>query len=282
MKQFLIFSLALMLFGTHRSFAQNKSLDLPESSLIPHYRLFISYNTTTVLVFPTTVKPVDRGDRDVIAQKQPGLENVLKLKAARHGFPPTNLHVFTANGLVYAFDIYYTDSLATTRNLTGLIPTGPVTSAPPVFFSNELPNSDQMRRYVLAVDAARGKAIVRDRRYRMKLSLRAIGSADGLLFLGLQMANHSLLDYPIDFFRLYVRDRERVKRSSVQDQEMVPVYEDTACVIPGGGSLKHVIAVPAFTLANNKEFLIELYEKNGGRVLTLRISNRDLFRLRKL
>lgn len=282
MKQLLIFSLILSLFAVQQASAQTGPLDLPGSSVIPHYRLFISYNTTTVLVFPAAVKPVDRGDKDVIAQKQPGVENVLKLKAARHGFPPTNLHVFASNGIVYAFDIYYTDSLATTHNLTNLVPTGPVPVAPPILFSSKLPNTDQMDRYVSAVEALKAENIVHDHHDRMKLSLESIGLADGLYFFRMKLTNHSLLDYKIDFIRLYIRDRQRAKRSSVQDQETLPIYQDSAMAIAGNQSVTHVLAVPAFTLANHKEFLIEVYEKNGGRSLTLLIRNRNLFKAKKL
>jgi len=56
-----------------------------------------------------------------MAQKQPGVENVLKVKAARKDFPPTNLHVFTADGRVYAFDVSYSPNPPqTTYDLTKL------------------------------------------------------------------------------------------------------------------------------------------------------------------
>ena len=80
--------------------AQSAPIDLPESTLIPHYRLSVAYNTTTVLVFPASVKPIDRGDRDILAVKQPGVENVVKVKASRKNFAPTNLLVFTSDGRI--------------------------------------------------------------------------------------------------------------------------------------------------------------------------------------
>src|SRR5580658_5431695 len=106
-----LFIIALTLLGIPPAQSQPTSRDLPTTTLIPHYRVPVTYNSTTVLVFPAPVRPVDRGDRDVLAQKQPGADNVLKLKAARRNFPPTNLHVFTADGRLFGFDVIYTDSL---------------------------------------------------------------------------------------------------------------------------------------------------------------------------
>src|ERR1700712_797579 len=40
--------------------------------------LFISCNKTTSLVFPQIIKSIDRGSRDVFAQKVGGVENVLQ------------------------------------------------------------------------------------------------------------------------------------------------------------------------------------------------------------
>ncbi len=131
--------------------AQSAEISLPSATLIPHYVLTVSYNSTTVLIFPAAVKPqpIDRGDRDILAQKQPGVENVLKLKAARKSFPPTNLHVFTADGRVYAFDVFYTDSLASTRDLTLLAsPANYANRTSLAILSAEPLNSDQMDQYV--------------------------------------------------------------------------------------------------------------------------------------
>jgi hypothetical protein len=43
-----------------------------------------------------------------------------------------------------------------------------------------------------------------------------------------------------------------------------------------------VIIVPKFTIPDKKEFLIELFEKNGGRHLTLQIKNKHLLKAKTL
>ncbi len=284
MKQFLYFPLIICLLATSHLRAQQSELQLPLYTLIPHYVLTVGYNTTTVLIFSAPVKPVDRGDRDILAQKQPGVENVLKLKAARKNFPATNLHVFTADGKIYAFDVFYTDSLASTHDLTALNLSAPTqASAPVAILSNEPVNSGQMDRYVSAIkDLPSLHHGPSDKSERMTFKLERVGLAGPLLLFRFHIANHSNLDYNLDFIRLYVRDRQKTKRTSVQEREITPVYEDTLAPIPGDSSITHVLAIPAFTLAGGKQFVIEAYEKNGGRNLTLYIKNKTLFRAKKL
>jgi conjugative transposon TraN protein len=285
MKQLLFFPLVMALvLNVFQASAQDQSIPLPSSTIVPHYILSISFNTTTVLIFSAPVKPVDRGDRDILAQKQPGVENVLKLKAARKNFPETNLHVFTADGKVYAFDILYTDSLASTRNLIRLFDTTKDEALAPVAVLTGQPvNSEQLVHYVEELKSLprthHGPAGHAD---RMTLRLDRVGIAGPLLVFRLQIANHSNLDYHLDFIRLYVRDRQKAKRTSVQEREILPVYEDAVSTIPGDSTLTHVLVLPAFSLADGKQFVLEAYEKNGGRNLTLYIKNKVLFKAKKL
>ena len=77
----------LLVMITIAAFSQPVTSVLPATASIIHYKLSVGYNTTTVLIFPAPVKQADRGERDLLAQKQPGVENVLKVKAARRDFP---------------------------------------------------------------------------------------------------------------------------------------------------------------------------------------------------
>lgn len=65
---------------------------------IPSRHLEIAFLKTTNIVFPFAIKSVDRGSKDILAQKAGGIENILQLKAAKEDFPETNLTVVTADG----------------------------------------------------------------------------------------------------------------------------------------------------------------------------------------
>lgn len=283
MLRIIVCMLCLCFFFAPITRAQDVTKELPEATVITHFHLPVSYNTTTVLIFPAAVRPVDRGDRDIIAQKQPGVENVLKVKAARKAFTETNLHVFTADGKVFAFDVTYTDSLSATYDLSRLTtPVGPIPDSTVVFFSDQPVNSAQMEDYIHRLSSLPPRHTETTRTSEMVLRLDRIGLASNLLLFRLTLSNKSNLDYSLDFVRLYIRDRERVKRSSIQERELYPIYEDSLKTVPGNSSATHFLALPAFTLPQGKEFLIEAYEKNGGRLLTLRLRNKPLLRAVKL
>ncbi|HLI94158.1 MAG TPA: conjugative transposon protein TraN [Puia sp.] len=273
----LLFTLTLTAhLSTH-----SQSLTLPPSTLILHYRLALSYSSTTVLLFPAPVRPVDRGDRDVLAQRQTGVENVLKLKAARRNFSPTNLHVFTADGRVYAFDLYYTDTLASTYNLTRLDP-GTISSGPEIVLAGQALNTEQLNACVDLVRRQPPKFSIRIHRFRMRLQLQDIDMAGPILFFRFAVSNKSDLDYTPDFLRLYLSDEARAKRTSRQDRELTPLYADTLVTIPGRQRRIFIVGLPRLTIPDRKEFRLELYEKNGGRTLALRIRNRQLLRALRL
>ena len=76
-------------------------------STFESHALEITYNKTSSVIFPAVIKSVDKGSRDVLAQKAKGVENVLQLKAARENFPETNLTVITADGTLHQFTVNY-------------------------------------------------------------------------------------------------------------------------------------------------------------------------------
>jgi conjugative transposon TraN protein len=260
-----------------------QDLTLPSTTIVPHYRLAIGCNSTTVLIFPARVEPPDRGTRDILAQKQPGVDNVLKLKAARLNFPPTNLHVFTGDGRLYAFDVFFTDSLSGTYNLRFIdsVPAHPI-AIPAILLAPRSANTADMTRTLQAITNSAPFLHVRTREFMMSFKLQSIHESGGLLFFRFAVANRSDLDYLPDFTRLYITDRRRVKRTSVQDHEILPIYSDSLGLIPGRAQSTFIVSIPRFTIPNGKQFRIELFERNGGRNLSLAIKNKYLFAAKKI
>jgi conjugative transposon TraN protein len=283
MKKIACISLSFLLVAM-TSFAQPVNNVLPTSTAMIHYRLVVGYNSTTVLIFPSPVIQADRGYKDLIAQKQPGVENVLKLKAARKDFPPTNLHIFTANGKIYAFDISYAaDPAQTTFDLTKLDTSTQANAGtrPAIELSQIIVDQDQLATGMHQMKQAKPFFSASSRKYQMKITLQAIYQKDNMLVFCLSLTNRSTLPYDIDFSRLSIRDKHQAKRSSAQEREIIPVQKDTLTTIPGQNAVTWAVAVPTFTIPDHRKMVIELYEKNGGRQLTLEIKNHQLFKARK-
>jgi len=73
-----------------------------------------------------------------------------------------------------------------------------------------------------------------------------------------------------------------MKRSSMQQRDVVPLYSDTISRIAGESDRQIVVAVHHFTIPDHRKLVVEIIERDGGRDLTLEITNRQLLKAREL
>jgi conjugative transposon TraN protein len=261
---------------------QNVFCNLPLSTTMIPYKLEVGYNTTTVIIFPVPLVPAaDRGNHDIIVQQEKLLDNVLKVKAAKNEFKQTNLHVYTVDGKLYVFNVTYTEyPTYTTFDLNKLLSDTTITG--PLLVDRKLAKESHLTETARKAKVAREFISKATQKYDIRLQLRSIHVTSDWLVLGFRLSNQSHLNYDIDFVRFYMHDKKQVKRSSIQEQEISPLYRDPLTTIARQQRDRFVIIVPKFTIPDKKEFLIELFEKGGGRHLTLRIKNKHLLKAKRL
>jgi conjugative transposon TraN protein len=242
------------------------------------HRLEVSFNKTTSVVFPFAITSVDRGSRDILARKVNGVENVLQLKAGQKNFPETNLTVITADGKLHHFTVSYSEETA--RQTITVADT----------------QEDDEKQLVLAKDAVNGRHIkllcdkvildpvwkVRmEKRYGMVLTLRSMHVSGDFLLYRVQIRNKSAIDYDIKSLEFYIRDKKKVKRTSSQEIEAVPVFvANEKQKVDGYGSAEMVFVLRKFTIPDGKALHIDLFEQNGGRNLKLKLFNSDILKAR--
>src|ERR1035438_4060410 len=166
------------------------SRPLPPVTYIEHYALTIGYDATTVLIFPCMIKPGDKGksDREFIVQKQQGVENVLKLKAARKDFAPSNLHVFTSDGKIYAFDISYSSSPGYTTFDLRKLPLSDWRDSSGenanIILSNTPFDDSQIKAIIADIKTSESFFSKKTNKYLMKFQLRTIHTRGNFIFFG--------------------------------------------------------------------------------------------------
>ncbi len=121
-----------------------------------------------------------------------------------------------------------------------------------------------------------GSFLQRCRMEGMELALQGIYLQDSLLWLALRWDNRSPIGYQPDYYRWVVRDKRSFKRTAEQDLPLEPVYAPNPTTVAGDSSLQQWVGFRPFALAKDKELVLELGEKNGGRTLTLVIGNRQI------
>jgi conjugative transposon TraN protein len=245
---------------------------------IQNKSLTISYNKTTSLVFPFSITSVDRGSKDLIAQKASGVENVLQVKAGRKDFTETNLTVITSDGILHQFAVTYSESPASHAISVA------ANDKPLMILVKDAINEQVVQSETRAVLRQSASGNVRQqRRDQMVFALQDIFVHDNILYYRINIRNKSSINYDIKSLKFFIRDKKKVKRTSSQEVEITPVFVgNVAEKIKGYASNTIVYAVKKFTIPDGKVLHVNLFEDNGGRNLNLKIDNIDVLKARTL
>ncbi len=238
----------------------------------------VTYNKTSSIIFSSGIASVDRGSRDVLAQKAKGVNNVLQLKAGRINFKETNLTVITSDGKLHHFMVSYADrprSFTVQVNDTGASEEGDV----PMLFQTELTSSEMEQSAEEILNLPQRGAIRKTVHYDMKLSLHGIFIEGNVMFYHLRIANRSNIPFHTDMLRFYVKDKQNVKRTASQEISAIPLFvHGNADELKGETTEDMIVALEKFTIPDAKVLAIELLERKGGRHLKLLLKNRTIIR----
>lgn len=258
-------------------FSQN-TLQIDKTSVIEPYHLAITSYKTTNLIFPYSIKSVDRGSKDVLVQIAKGVENILQVKAAKSNFDETNLTVITSDGKLYSYILNYTNNPSALNVRFENTQEDKRNSFFPVTHSNEAEIKNDAEN---VLKAHRNIRSLKDKRFGIKLQLDGIYIDDEVMYYRIKLQNQSNINYDIEQLRFFILDQQKSKRTASQELEIQPLYiHGDTCVVTSQSEHAFVYAVPKFTIPNKKYLTIQLMEKNGGRNLGLIIHNKTIMKAR--
>lgn len=246
---------------------------------VENKNLTISYNKTTSLIFPFSITSVDRGGRDVLAQKARGVENVLQVKAGRKDFSETNLTVITADGVLHQFTVSYSETpAAQTMTIVSNLVDEKLILVKDAINEREV----QANSRTVLNQRVLGK-VDQQSKHQLVLSLQDIFINDDILYYRILIRNKSSINFDVKSLKFLIRDRKKVKRTSSQELEIIPLYvSNNSESVNGYASKTMVYAVRKFTIPDGKALHINLFEENGGRNLSLKINNKDILKAKIL
>jgi len=234
---------------------------------------------TTNLVFPYPIISGVRGSRDIITQKAKGVENVLLLKANKEQFEETSLSVVTSDGSIYSFLVAPSSYPELSINIKDAIPTGNKLAA----LEKPAGNSSTIQDAAKIIADKQAFYHVRDKSFEVSVTLKGIYINEDVLFFQLGLKNDSGIAYDISQFRLFIRDKKKTKRTAEQELEQQPIWiSGNTRKIRGHSQHTVVAAIPKFTIPDKKILVLQIQEQNGGRNLSLDLSNKKIINARTL
>lgn len=256
--------------------------------MIPPHGLEVTYDKTTHIIFPSAVRYVDLGSPNLIAGKADGAENVIRVKATVKNFrQETNLSVITEDGSFYTFNVKYANEpLILNVEMTDFIHDGEAVNRPnnamEIYLKDLGSESPMLVRLIMKSIYKENKRVVKHigcKRFGIQYLLKGIYTHNGLLYFHTQLTNSSNVPFDVDFITFKIVDKKVAKRTAIQEQVILPLRAFNYITnVPGKKDGSTVFAMDKFTIPDDKQLVVELNEKNGGRHQSFTVENEDLVR----
>lgn len=260
--------------------------------MIPPYGIEVTYDKTVHIIFPSAVRYVDLGSPNLIAGKADGAENVIRVKATVKNFrTETNFSVITESGSFYTFNVKYADEpLLLNIEMKDFIHDGSEVNRPNNaldIYLQELGSESPKLVYLImkSIHKNNNREIkhIGSKSFGIQYLLRGMYTHNGLLYFHTQIKNSSNVPFDVDFITFKIVDKKVAKRTAIQEQVIFPLRAYNYAVrVAGNKDERTVFTMEKFTIPDDKQLVVELHEKSGGRHQSFVIENSDIVRAREI
>jgi Conjugative transposon, TraM/Domain of unknown function (DUF4138) len=114
------------------------------------------------------------------------------------------------------------------------------------------------------------------------LGLQGIYLKDEILWFAVTTHNRSPITYNPEYIRWFIRDRRVFRRTAIQELSLNPINQPEQTATASDSTNTAWTGFQPFALAKDKELVIEVGEKNGGRTLVLVIGHKQILKAQKV
>ena len=256
--------------------------------MIPPHALEVCFEKTTHIIFPSEVVYVDLGNENLVAGLADGAKNVLRVKSAFKSFKQeTNLSVITDDGAYYVFNVKFAkEPLLLSIEMTDFLHDGEAVNRPnnaqEVYLEKLGQESPMLVKLIMKSIHKQNKREIKhigSKRFGVQFILKSIYTNNGLLYFHTELKNTSNIAFDIDYVSFKVVDKKVIKRTAMQKQVLEPLRaQNYVTVVHGKSSERTVFALEKFTIPDDKQLIIEVAEKEGGRHQSFVVANEDIVR----
>ena len=193
---------------------------------------------------------------------------MLRVKAALRDFSrESNLSVITEDGAYYSFNVKYADEpVKLSVEMADFLHDGEAVNRPnnalDIYLQELGCESPLLVKLIMQSIYKNDRREIKHigcKRFGVQYLLKGIYVHNDLLYFHLQLKNSSNVPFNVDYLTFKITDKKVAKRTAIQEQ---------------------VVWLPKFTLADDKQLVVELHEQQGGRHQTFTVENADLVRAR--
>lgn len=256
--------------------------------MIPPHALEVAFNKTTHVIFPSEIVYVDLGDENLVAGLADGAKNVLRVKSAVKSFKSeTNLTVITDDGCFFTFNVKFAkEPLLLNIEMTDFIHDGEAVNRPnnaqEIYLERLGQESPMLVKLIMKSIHKQDRREIKhigSKRFGVQFILKSIYTNNGLLYFHTELKNTSNIAFDIDYISFKIVDKKVVKRTAMQEQVLEPLRaHNYVTVVNGKKSERTVFALEKFTIPDDKQLVIEVAEKEGGRNQSFVVENGDIVR----
>lgn len=256
--------------------------------MIPPHALEVAFNKTTHVIFPSEIVYVDLGDENLVAGLADGAKNVLRVKSAVKSFKSeTNLTVITDDGCFFTFNVKFAkEPLLLNIEMTDFIHDGEAVNRPnnaqEIFLERLGQESPMLVKLIMKSIYKQDKREIKhigSKRFGVQFILKSIYTNNGLLYFHTELKNTSNIAFDIDYISFKIVDKKVVKRTAMQEHVLEPLRaQNYVTVVSSKKSERTVFALEKFTIPDDKQLVIEVAEKEGGRNQSFVVENGDIVR----
>ena len=256
--------------------------------MIPPHALEVAFNKTTHVIFPSEIVYVDLGDENLVAGLADGAKNVLRVKSAVKSFKSeTNLTVITDDGCFFTFNVKFVkEPLLLNIEMTDFIHDGEAVNRPnnaqEIYLERLGQESPMLVKLIMKSIYKQDRREIKhigSKRFGVQFILKSIYTNNGLLYFHTELKNTSNIAFDIDYISFKIVDKKVVKRTAMQEQVLEPLRaQNYVTVVNGKKSERTVFALEKFTIPDDKQLVIEVAEKEGGRNQSFVVENGDIVR----
>ena len=274
--------------STKGDFYEGLTKKITYDKMIAPYGMEVTFDKTVHIIFPAAIKYIDLGSANIIAGKADGAENVIRVKAAVRNFKvETNFSVITEDGSFYTFNVKYANEpRLMSVEMKDFIHDEDTVSQPNnglEVYLKELTNESPMMVQLIM------KSIYNNNRtdinhigsmlFGVQYLLKGIYTHGGLLYFHTQINNSSNVPFDLDFITFKIVDKKVMKRTAIQETVIFPIRAfNYVTRVDGKSSERTVFTMDKFTLPDDKQLIVQLNEKKGGRHQRFVVGNVEIVR----